>query len=70
VIVQRLANGTEKPIFRRFLNPESVAGDRGIQSLDIPVPNEAADEIVFRTLPGPSNNASYDWSYWGRIKIQ
>jgi hypothetical protein len=27
-------------------------------------------EIIFRTLPGPNNNASYDWAYLGQIELK
>jgi hypothetical protein len=70
VVSARLPGGTEKVVFRRFLNPHAVAADRGSQALSLPIPETGAgSEIVLRTLPGPSGNASYDWSYWGAIHI-
>lgn len=70
VISTRRSNGTEKTVFRRFLNPHAVDSDRGTQTLNLPIPETGTEsEIILRTLPGPSGNGSYDWSYWGPIHI-
>jgi hypothetical protein len=69
VISQRRPNGAETVIFRRFLNPRWVISDRGPQSLDVAVPPKSEGELIFRTLPGPANNASFDWAYWGGVQI-
>ena len=70
VISEHRPDGTETVIFRRLLNPRWVIGDRGPQALDLAVPPKMSGELVFRTLPGPANNASFDWSYWGAVQIR
>jgi hypothetical protein len=70
VIIQRSPEGVERTLFQRFLNPHAVAADRGRQVLDVPLTPPGTGELFFRTLPGPNNNASYDWCYWGQLKIR
>jgi hypothetical protein len=70
VIAQVNPDGTENVVFRRMLDPANNPADRGIHKLDVAVPAEASGEIFFRTLPGLAGNASFDWSYWGRLKIE
>lgn len=66
----RVNRQPEQEVFRRFLNPASVAADQGSQplELELTVPPDAV--VILRTLPGPAENRSYDWSYWGRIEIR
>jgi hypothetical protein len=70
VISERQPDQTEKILFRRMLDPALHANDRGLQKLDLPVVVAPDREITFRTLPGPASNASFDWSYWGEIKLE
>jgi len=70
VVSERQPNGTDTVIFRRLLDPYATPGDRGRQVLDLALPHPVTGELSFRTLPGPNNNTSYDWSYWGAIKLE
>ncbi|HTO02416.1 MAG TPA: hypothetical protein VL069_01885, partial [Opitutus sp.] len=70
VIAQVRPDGTESAFFRRVLDPAANPADRGIQQLDVALPADVSGEIIFRTLPGPSGNSAFDWSYWGRLKIE
>jgi hypothetical protein len=41
-----------------------------MQSLEIALPQPPpGGEILFRTLPGPNNNNSFDWAYWNGIDL-
>lgn len=57
-------------LFRRSLTPAGTAADRGPQTASIAVPPSAAGSVVFRTLPGPANNLSFDWGYWRRARVR
>ncbi len=70
VISELRPDGSEPVLFRRFLNPRWVVGDRGVQALDLTLPAQMAGELMFRTLPGPANNNSFDWAYWGSLQIR
>lgn len=70
VISERHGDGTETTLFRRFLNPISVAGDRGLQHLDLTLDHVPTGDLLVRALPGPSGSNSFDWAYWGRIEIR
>lgn len=69
VVSQRKRDGAETTLFRRFLNPRWIVADRGLQVLDLKLPGQFSGELILRTLPGPANNASFDWAYWGEVKI-
>lgn len=60
----------ETVLHRRFVDPANQAQDQGTQTLDIAVTVPANAEIFFRTLPGPADNRSFDWSYWGEIRLE
>jgi hypothetical protein len=65
------SNGSEKLLFKRLVDPANRAEDQGIQHLDVTVPAAASGEtLIFRTLPGPNGNASYDWSFWANLRIE
>ncbi|MBS0662192.1 MAG: glycosyltransferase family 39 protein [Verrucomicrobia bacterium] len=70
VIAERRPDGSERDLFRRLLNPRWVFADRGPLPLDVALPPDVRGEIVLRTLPGPANNASYDWAYWGYVTMR
>jgi hypothetical protein len=57
-------------LFSRWLTPARVATDRGRQSATVELPPRATGSLVFRTLPGPANDLSFDWSYWQSARIR
>jgi hypothetical protein len=60
----------ERVLFSRLLDPVNNLADRGMQSLEIALPQPPpGGEILFRTLPGPNNNNSFDWAYWNGIDL-
>ena len=64
------AGKQERVLYDRLLDPVNNAGDRETQSLEITLPEPPqGGEILFRTLPGPHNNNSYDWAYWAAIEL-
>ncbi|MEO7599649.1 MAG: hypothetical protein ABIV50_11995, partial [Opitutus sp.] len=70
VIVERRPDQSEKVLFRQLLVPALQSADRGLQKLDLAVEVAANTEVAFRSLPGPANNPSFDWSYWGEITLK
>jgi hypothetical protein len=68
-IVSAQANGLRQTLFQRFIQPGTVLGDRGLQTFSLETVAPLQGTILFRTLPGPNNNANSDWSYWRSIKI-
>lgn len=69
VVSERTAAGEERVLFRRWLNPKAVGTDRGMQQMQVEA-TTTGGEVYFKTLPGPQNNGSFDWSYWGSITIR
>jgi hypothetical protein len=60
----------ERVLYSRLLDPANNLTDRGTQSLEITLPKTPlSGEILFRTLPGPNNNNSFDWAYWDAIEL-
>jgi hypothetical protein len=57
-------------LFSRWLTPARVAADRGRQSATVELPANATGSLLFRTLPGPANDLSFDWSYWQSARIR
>lgn len=56
--------GSTQRLLQRRLDPRLTPGDRGDQSFDIPLPPRTADtQLVLSIDPGPSGDASWDWSY-------
>lgn len=62
-------DGTTAPLFSHLLNPRDVEADRGTVNFAIPVDLPAQAEILIEALPGPANNQSCDWFYFGRIEL-
>jgi hypothetical protein len=60
----------ERVLYSRLLDPANNVADRGRQSLEITLQETPlSGEILFRTLPGPENNNSFDWAYWNAIEL-
>lgn len=60
----------DRTLVRRLLCPAREPGDRGVQTWDVSLPPDCRGSLVFRTLPGPAGNKSYDWAYWRSISIR
>lgn len=61
--------GAKQVLYHRRLQPGLLATDRGPQTLSLESSDPLDGSLLFRTLPGPDNNADYDWSYWAKIDI-
>lgn len=69
-IVLRSPDKQERTLFSRLLDPAGRAGDRGRQHLEMTLENPVGGELLFRVLPGPQGNASFDWAYLGQVGIR
>jgi len=67
-IIERQRDGAEKTVFHRVLDPYAQAADRGTQEAKLSYTASEGAELFFRTDFGAGG--SFDWCYWGRIKIQ
>jgi hypothetical protein len=62
-------NSQELILFKRFLNPQAVETDRGLQNTRVSFEIEKDAELVLRTHPGAANNIQCDWSFWHGVQI-
>ncbi len=60
-------DGTAHPLFRRLLDPVNRPEDRPLQSFDVDLTSCRGGRLIFRTLPGPAGDNSFDWSCWTDI---
>jgi hypothetical protein len=56
-------------VYRRWLRPVEDSGDRGPKEFSLSFEVEDAADVIFLTLPGPDQDASFDSSYWGDLSI-
>jgi hypothetical protein len=55
---------------RTFLEPRFTPSDRGPKNFNIPIPaGYEGHEIVIRSRPGPTGDASFGWGYIEKISI-
>ena len=69
-ILVQSADGLRRSLYRRHLDPATVAADRGPQEVEIAQPGPFAGQLVFAIGPGPAGNITNDWAYWARIEIR
>ena len=70
VIFELLPAGGRRILYQRYLNPAASAKDRGLQAISIDPIGPVSGALVFALYPGPADNISFDWSYWGKIEIK
>lgn len=63
-------NAPPTVLFEKTLNPATQADDRGPHHLELQLPAGAVGDVVFKTLPGPHNDLSFDWAYWTSVEIK
>jgi hypothetical protein len=63
-------NAPSSVLFEMHLTPATTPAHRGRQHLEITLPVGASGDMVFRTLPGPANDISFDWAYWTAVVIE
>ncbi len=62
----KVDNSPLMPLFVDYLKPDEKEDDRQWRDVKIELPVSGKNvSIVFETEPGPFNNNSYDWAYWG-----
>jgi hypothetical protein len=61
-------DGSRRLIFHRLLDPAKMAGDRGMQRLDLTYRGRPGETLVFQTRP--NGGYSFDWAYMRRIEVQ
>lgn len=69
-VLLRHADQSTVRIARRMLRPADRTEDRGGQSFDLELPEQAGIGIILTTEPGPAGNLSFDWAYWRSVTIQ
>lgn len=68
-IEARLPDGGWRLLWERRLAPTAVAADRGFQPFNVEIP-QGATELRLRIGSGGQDNASWDWTYWGDLKVR
>jgi hypothetical protein len=63
-------NGPAQVLFERHLDPLENPGDRGIQSLTVPLPTSRKGTVQFITTNLPGKNTWWDWSFWTGIEME
>ncbi len=67
MVMYEYAHGGMARLFWRRLNPTAVARDRGPQTGHIDLPAEPGKRLVLLIEPGPNNDPTLDWGYWGDL---
>jgi len=70
VIFELLPAGGRRILYQRYLNPVANPADRGLQTIKLDAIGPVSGALVFGLYPGPADNLSFDWGYWGKITIQ
>lgn len=71
VITLTPAHGAPRELLRRWLRPQAVETDQGVQSLRLafpPLPEGGALEL--KIDPGPSEDVAFDWTYWTDLTLE
>ena len=60
-------NGTEKLLFSKYIDPKHNPEERKWNDFGGDLSGYAGKNIklIFSTLPGPNNDTSWDWAWWG-----
>jgi len=66
-IIEDRPDGTQKTVYQRHLAPFGNPADQGVQTESIPYAATSGAELRFTTAFG--GGSSFDWCYWGKIKI-
>lgn len=62
--------GPAQVLFQRHLDPVACAEDRGMQTLDVRLPEGVRGTVVLKTTNLPGKNTDWDWAYWSGIEIK
>jgi hypothetical protein len=67
--VLRDASGDERVVFERFLDPQRVPEDRGLQKTQAQFELDAPASLFLRVDPGPKGDVCRDWTCWTEIRV-
>ena len=71
VFIVYWSNGAERvELFRRFLDPVRVEGDRGLQEFKVDLSKLNSGRLYLHIDPGPFGNFAWDWTCWSDIEIK
>ncbi len=71
VVLRRAADGTERILWERTLEPTARIPDRGSQAADVRLDGIAAgDRLIVRVEPGAADDLSFDWSYISSLSLE
>jgi hypothetical protein len=68
MVMYEYAQGGMTRLFWRRLNPTAVPRDRGPQTGHVDLPAEPGKRIALLMEPGPDNDPTLDWGYWGDLR--
>ncbi|HYD85377.1 MAG TPA: hypothetical protein VEA63_15030, partial [Opitutus sp.] len=60
--------GRWEELWRRTLDPLNDLNDRGFQRFAVEVP-VGASQVRLRIAPGENNQANWDWTCWGDLRL-
>ena len=69
IVAVETADGKHRELFRRYLNPRAVPGDRGAVDFRVDLPTIPGGRLILRTESAPSGNLNSAWSYWGKLQL-
>lgn len=69
VVEWRTETGAVRELFRRELRAHERESDRGVQKLELTLPDEAG-ELVLRTHNVSGANQEYDLTFWSRVEVR
>jgi hypothetical protein len=69
VVLQPDEGGEQRVLFERFLDPQNVSDDRGVQQLSVTLPPGASGALCLRTINPPGKGAEWDWSFWSGVGL-
>ncbi len=71
IVQLRRADGTERILWARTLEPTTRMPDRGSQAADVPLGETAAgDRLIIRVEPGTAGDLTFDWTYVSSLALE
>lgn len=63
---------SEELVFSKYIDPKKNLEERKWNDFEIDLSEYAGKNvtIVLSTLPGPKNDANWDWAFWGDLRIE
>lgn len=67
--LQQHRDGTLSLLKSKYINPAATPGDRGPQTIVVPLPEPFFGKLILRLHNGPNHDPASDWSYWQSVEI-